>query len=450
MTCIDCHGTGATHGRGRILSRMKIQTHENDVLCETCHGDLDNYAVNNGDFVLNNAGEELKHILVNGDGIGTNSEFFLISKYSGGTHYIPQVKDIIDGTRQATNVKIYPAGSPRAGQPVFSWVGSAAMGRFDRQNNLIDGLGPEQITNNDLYLAQTAGFSHVSTPEQPALECYTCHASWQNNCVGCHLDAFYDVNANNFFYSQITGRRVFMNFNANFVYQNPIEFYMGVNDRGRISPYQGLHRFFQYTDLNNNTSNRISHSDRRGMGNDPALRNPNRNNLPALQSQPFTPHSIRGRWTQQAVGGRGCLDCHLGDNNALTVWNENRQDFDFTNEYANEYLADGILQTAMAQGWVENIHLFDADGNAVFDTNNAAVYDLSRNVEFADGTSNISGNHPYLARRAGSDPQRGLLPDCGPERDRHRPSPYLHRAEHDAPEASEPVHQRSDRCVRDV
>ena len=52
--------------------------------------------------------------------------------------------------------------------------------------------------------------------------------------------------------------------------------------------------FFSYTDLNNNTSNRISYGDRNGLGNDPALRNNQRNALPALQNQPFTPHSIRG------------------------------------------------------------------------------------------------------------------------------------------------------------
>jgi hypothetical protein len=44
LGCIDCHGTGATHGRGQIYSRMKAQTHLNDVLCETCHGTIDDYA----------------------------------------------------------------------------------------------------------------------------------------------------------------------------------------------------------------------------------------------------------------------------------------------------------------------------------------------------------------------------------------------------------------------
>jgi hypothetical protein len=403
MGCVDCHGTGATHGRGEIMSRMKIQTHVNDVLCETCHGTIDEYAVNDGVFVLDQGNNPLEHITVNGAGL--NTEFWLISKFDGSLHYIPQTKDTVDATRQATNVKLYPPGTPRAGQPIFSWVGSYSMGRYQRTQDLSDGMGPMQLNNANLQQVMRDNFTHVSTPESNALECYTCHSAWQNNCVGCHLDAFYDNNPNNFFYSQVTGERVYFNFNANFVYQNPIEFYMGVNDRGRITPYQGLARFFSYTDLNNNTSNRVSYGDRNGLGNDPQLRNPNRNNLPALQNQPFTPHSIRGRAESDAIGGRNCLDCHLGNPNALFATNEQNNTFDITDNYANNYFNSDVVEVQMAMGIVANIHLFDANGDAVFDTANAAAFDLSRIVEDVTGVTNSSSNHPTIVQ---GDPARNL------------------------------------------
>jgi len=406
MGCVDCHGTGATHGRGEIFSRMKIQTHVNDVLCETCHGDLDNYADNDGVNVVDQGGVALSHITVNGNAL--SPEFWLVSKFDGSLHFIPQVKDIVNADLQGTGNKQWPPGSTRAGQPIFSFVGSRAMGRFQQiAPDATDGIGVEQLTDANLNASISENFTHVSNKgnqlagKQPneALECYTCHAAWQNNCLGCHLDAFYDNNPANFFYSQVTGERVFFNFNANFVYQNPIQFMLGINDRGRISPYQGLHRFFSYTDLNNNTSNRISYGDRNGLGNDPQFRNPTRNALPALQNQPFTPHSIRGRWDTSAIGSRNCLDCHLGNANALNVWNENNAPFDIAANYANNYLASD--QVEVPSNWGFNAIgtcLMDADGNFVFDTANAAVYDVCRIVELQTGVTNSASNHPALDR----------------------------------------------------
>jgi hypothetical protein len=83
MGCVDCHGTGATHGRGAIYSRMKLQTHQNDMLCETCHGTIDEYANNDGQYVLDQGEQQLKHIRVND---ALNGEFWLVSKLNGSLH----------------------------------------------------------------------------------------------------------------------------------------------------------------------------------------------------------------------------------------------------------------------------------------------------------------------------------------------------------------------------
>src|SRR5690606_35817648 len=118
------------------------------------------------------------------------------------------------------------------------------------------------------------------------------------------------------------------------------------------------------------------HGDRNGLGNDPQLKNPNRNALPALQNQPFTPHSVRSRYTTTEVGVRGCLDCHLGNADALTMFDQLNDDYDLTAVYANNYAAAAALRIPESRGLGTNLWLFDANGDAVVDTNNAPAYDL--------------------------------------------------------------------------
>ena len=191
MGCIDCHGTGAVHGRGQIYSRMKVQTHENDVLCETCHGTLDAYAENDGANILDQGGYPLTNTIVNN---AFNGDFWLISKLNSSQHYIPQVKDIVNAADAGGN-KRYPPGSTYSGQPLFSLVASYAMGRYQDQQSLQDGYGPIQPNNANIVMSNN--FSHSDGYQyalgnvqgnNKGLECYTCHAAWQNNCIGCHLD----------------------------------------------------------------------------------------------------------------------------------------------------------------------------------------------------------------------------------------------------------------------
>jgi hypothetical protein len=404
MGCIDCHGIGATHGLGQIYSRMKAQTHLNDVLCETCHGTVWEYAQTNGTNILDQAGNPMPATYAE---VGVEGNYWLVSKLNGSAHYIPQTKDIVDANQAANFGKTYPPGASRQGQPVFNLVASYAMGVYEEQQDLANGWGPMQPNSDPNVLQLQNNFGHSDgsivqygnpAGQNKGLECYTCHAAWQNNCIGCHLDAFYDANPNNFFYSFVSGERIYFNFAANFVYQNPVNFLMGINDRGKISVYQGLHRFFSYADLNNNTSNRVSYGDRNGLGNDPQLRLVTRNNLPALQNQPFTPHSIRGRYSADKVGTRNCLDCHLSNAAAVFMTDQYNQTYDITAIIANQenYAASLPFQVNMAYGLGSNLWLFDANGDAVVDTNNTPVYDLDRLVEAQTGVSNSSSNHPLL------------------------------------------------------
>ena len=173
---------------------------------------------------------------------------------------------------------------------------------------------------------------------------------------------------------------------------------MGINDRSKISPMQGLHRWFRYTDLNGNTSNYMSYADRNGLGNDPQLRNQNRNNLPALQNQPFTPHSIRGKYSDQEKGMRTCLNCHYANANAVNITDQVNDTYDLTAFIANQenYATSLPFQVDMAMGRENTgLYQFDANGQPVFFSNDTPAFDLGRLVE-ADGVTNTSANHPLL------------------------------------------------------
>ncbi|NIS32936.1 MAG: hypothetical protein GWO04_24590, partial [Actinobacteria bacterium] len=67
------------------------------------------------------------------------------------------------------------------------------MGRADGNN--ATGIGPVQEDPDTAGL----GFSHTDR-----LDCATCHSSWTNNCVGCHLKNQYDDNPENYFFSNLT------------------------------------------------------------------------------------------------------------------------------------------------------------------------------------------------------------------------------------------------------
>ena len=217
--------------------------------------------------------------------------FWLISRVYGDRHYVPQTRDLVYNNQK---------DHPETGQLLYSPKAAYAMGRIGEQV----GSGPIQNDPN-LY---SQGFSHTDD-----LDCSSCHASWTNNCIGCHLANAYDANPNNYFFSNITGERILLaEDEATFVYQNPVFTYLGINSKGyvtQISPAEKM--FYRYKDLNGNFSNTFAFSDRLGEGNNPARLG--RNDFPALAMNQMAPHSIRGRL--EANGGseglRYCVTCHL-------------------------------------------------------------------------------------------------------------------------------------------
>ena len=414
LGCIDCHGSRDAHsgtegnwGR-RIMSKMDQIV---QVRCESCHGDIDNYASTGAcvaytgeqkTCVKDYEGNAMRNTELDNQG-----NYWLISRVDGQRHYVPQTKDTI-----------YPNNkrNPITNQLVYNANASYSMGRFNGVNT--DGIGPQQ-TNP--VLAQQ-GFSHTDN-----MDCISCHATWNNQCIGCHLRTQYDA-ANPNLFSNITGERIVQaQDNADFTYISPVMMYLGVNSKNKVTQISaGMKVFYAYTDLNGDTSDVFAFSDRNGEGNNPNYQN--RNAHPSLGMYQMSAHSIRGRVTQNKEGAKYCVACH-NTTEGLAVFGA--QYADFVTAYANRDYANfdfDLLQEHIGQNtgnqlnspfWVHmtaglgsGLFLFDANGCPVnpldandnrffcngvspqdqFNVNNVA-YDLDRMVEIG-GVTNVSSLHP--------------------------------------------------------
>ena len=410
LGCIDCHGSHDLHGGtvaegGVIHSRMEQGV---AIRCESCHGDAQNYVATapgvnpNGeaaDMALDAEGNPLGHVWVDSSG-----DTWLRSRLTGELHYVSQTRDVVvDSGRM----------NPLTGEELYSVMASYAMGRDDGDPST--GIGPQQ-----------GGGVHSNFQHADSMSCASCHSSWTNTCMGCHLEGEYSTNPNNF--SNITGERiVFREKNADFVYQSPVPFQLGVGPDDEIDPITpNTKAFFSYEDRNNDDSAVFAFSDRNGKGNDPST-----TPFPSLSHNVMMPHSIRGRVSSSNEGPRYCVACHLTDDglaNFGTEYDTMRGAID-TGNYAAldfELLADHIganpgnqlnspLWVHQVAGLGSGLFLFDADGGPVnpLDENDdragsdgvapaddfdlgAVRYDLDRIVD-SSGVATGSNNHPMLS-----------------------------------------------------
>ncbi|MCP3915596.1 MAG: hypothetical protein GY711_08585 [bacterium] len=303
LGCIDCHGSYDLHGgdvndpaSSKIHSRMEQSV---AIECESCHGGVDAYAptvTGTGpdgepvEYAVDGAGNPLKHVTKGSDG-----HFHLTSRLTGNRHFVVQTRDtVVDSGK--TN--------PFSGDTIYSDLASYAMGTAD--GDPATGIGPLQSGS------APTGFRHGEN-----MTCVACHASWTNTCIGCHLEGEYSTNNNNF--SNITGERiVFREKNADFVYQSPVPFQLGVDTKGKISVMApNTETFFKYEDKDNNDSQVFAFSDRNGAGNNRAT-----TPFPSLSHNTMMPHSIRGKVTSQHEGPRYCSACHLTDNSLTNFGTE--------------------------------------------------------------------------------------------------------------------------------
>ena len=409
LGCIDCHGSHDLHGgvvgdsgSSPIVSRQEQAV---AIACESCHGSIDSYAATAtgltydgtvAELATDREGNALRHVYKDGD------HFYLRSRLTGQLHYVPQTRDVIidDGK---TN--------PLTGENLYNQRASYAMGRADGDSNT--GMGPQQTGG------VSAGFSHSDN-----VSCVACHASWTNNCIGCHLVGEYN-NGNNF--SNITGQRIVFNEEeAQFVYQSPVPFQLGVNAHNQVAPIApNTEMFFQWIDRNGVASEIFTFSDRNGSG-----ANNSATAFPSMSHNAMMPHSIRGKVTDDDEGPRYCVACHLtteGLTNfgtqydtfrtAMAANNFNGLDFNLLAQHIGENPGNQLnspLWVHMVSGLGSGLFLFDEDGCAVnpLDTNanrygcndvapannfdtSRVFFNLDKIVE-SNGRATGSNNHPML------------------------------------------------------
>lgn len=326
LGCIDCHMSRDLHGGtnsegtrgtldptsgstvGRFSDAVKIE-------CSSCHGGIEGYASTvpcttydgiQADCAQDANGNPLRHVTMDAQG-----NMVLKSRLNGVVHFVPQTRDTID----PTNNKLVSVG-PKAGQPVYNANASYTMGRIDQNNQ--NGIGPKQqnavLANGDRGGAnENSAFAHSDN-----MDCVSCHASWTNNCIGCHLYNEYEADPNNFQFSNITGQRIVVQEDqALFTYQTPLATYLGVQD-GDITPMVGgTSMFFQYTDFNDAVTGDVNAdgvADFRLVFNDVTGNGANSTRshaFPGASHGGMMPHSIRGVVTDQNEGARQCVNCHL-------------------------------------------------------------------------------------------------------------------------------------------
>jgi hypothetical protein len=425
MGCIDCHGSYDLHGDVANPDSAAVWSHMEQAVairCENCHGTIASYAAyapgtdyagQTVDLAVDNAGKPVRNVSRD-----SNGDFWLTSRLDGRRHYVVQTHDVIVDSGKL---------NPLTGVAVYNPKASYAMGRSD--GNAATGIGPQQ-TGGTLN-----GFSHTDR-----MDCAACHSSWTNNCIGCHLIGQYDT-GNNF--SNITGQRiVYKQRNADFVYQTPVPFQLGVGPDNKITQFSpNTKTFYSYRDRNGDFSRVFEFTDRNGDGNNPARP------FPSMSHNTMLAHSIRGRVTGTKEGVRYCVACHLTTNGlanfgaqydafrtAMANHDYGALDYNLLKVHIGKNTGnqlDSPIWVHMAAGLGTGLFLFDQDGAAVNPLDNnpnrigsngvapAAAYnvanvrlDLDRIVEnngVANGSNNHSMHQPVLGanmRDGATDPNR--------------------------------------------
>ena len=226
MHCIDCHVREEIMGDGNLYGHMDQAV---QIECTDWHGTVDDYGtgVTERGAVHDNLEWQ-------------NGLMLLTGKVNGGIHIVPQVKDIVD--------------------PTSVFYNESAAAAMNHDHIKVDG----------------------------GLECYACHAGWQNNCYGCHFfrdldETQLDTLAGMETHGLVeTGDKYFTDFN---------NFQMGWNADGKIAPFMASCQVI--TNVQDATDELIMEQvlPVSGAG------------LSGLAMNPEQPHTIRPT-------PRGCVECH--------------------------------------------------------------------------------------------------------------------------------------------
>jgi hypothetical protein len=489
--CLDCHQSEELHGRSTlrtpgsawdpvtnpyipiIFNRMDAQV---QIRCESCHGTTEYFA--EPDSVAPNPVKNLRRfspadVATMGQALGITEPGLYVELRSkpGEFRYIPQTKDTADPSSLAVK--------PGSQETIYRINTFVAHGRVNAQTtvtNLGPGVGPCKDGNNTRgnCVANGSelvplGWSHLGSqitddkggtlgPNEPGangLACYTCHASWQNNCYGCHLTLADNDGAN----VRYAGSPISGVLSIGFIQQGDFtwiasqEWTMGINSRGKIAPQIPETKAFQRHITKDNLNYNVvvlgantnaaqaatgykTYRDRLGFGNvtnafaaaqavqvgiktvdlygntDPqSIPNYNTdarsNDNGGLGHQAFMPHTVQGR-----AQVRNCTGCHIDlAQNANQIAYAQAQFGANPNGYAaaqSGYIQFFQNETAIRNNTnqpvtLANGYLFDANTDP--QGTDGLAHRLDWTVRLADGFPLVYSNHPMLSNASVVDPK---------------------------------------------
>ncbi len=473
MECMDCHTSGEMHNELKFVKVAKVDDWDSpaqvedasgaiwshmdqstEVECVHCHGNLEyralSYEADNRNPIKNlivcpENNEVIANYTPPAECSTLGAGRWMKSKFTGNWHYTPQTYDTVNQGGAAGGGAV----DPRRGAPIYTQFASVFHGRFDG-NNFENGIGPcENFDANNCFQDQannqfpvTQGFSHLGDEAQffgdqqeGGLECYACHATWSNNCFGCHLRIVdNDGNALRRQYAPSTGELTLGQiFEADFTSIAALDMQYGINSEGKISQFlPETKQMLALTDYNeneyfgtqvivNNDAN-IQYNvyrDRMGYGlrlydtevvglppNSDGLiyeQNADMDQNAGQGSQQMMPHSV-----QRTNPLMDCANCHIDENQnntdfVLARWMANPNGFANVSDYLQLATDNGgIVRNNSNETYVADVnvgHRFDANTDPtafVVDQQSdwCVYYDINNENLAAEGFPFCYNNHP--------------------------------------------------------
>ncbi|MBX2812176.1 MAG: hypothetical protein KTR25_10210 [Myxococcales bacterium] len=453
MECMDCHTTGEMHNELKVVQVAQVSDwndpsqvkdmsgalwshmdQSTEVECVHCHGNLEyralSNAIDNRNPVKNlvvcpEPGEQVQGYTPPAECGNLGSGRFVRSKFTGNYHRVAQTYDTVQQGVQGNGLNA-----------------SMMHGRVGG-NGLVDGVGPcingdpnqcvvDQADANSAQIQQ--GFSHLGAPATSAvdqhaggLECYACHATWGNNCQGCHLRlADNDGNGAIFDFARSTGELTLGQVTeADFTGISPLDVQFGINSEGKVAQFlPETKQFVAHTTVDNqqffgtqvivNNDANIQYNvyrNRDGLGLrqfatenvgfPPNIDGPNfiqdaqQDENAGQGFQQFAPHS-----TQRSHPLMDCTNCHVDVNASNTAaiqarYAANPTGFANLSDYLNVLQNTGITRNNSNETYAVNAaagFLFDANTDpAGFSVVTQADYCVNEATAFPLCYS----NHPF-------------------------------------------------------
>ena len=268
MQCIDCHGIGDVHGGGepKLFSQMRDVI---EVRCETCHGTATARAT------LKTSGPFAERDLTR-------------QQTPFGKRVMERKGDLVIQNSKMVERLSWPvkqvAEAVTPGNPRYNWKAARAMGL------LKDGtIGP---------IADATKLAH----NPAAMECQSCHGSWNSGCWGCHLSARFNTKAKELHVGDDETRGYTDYFPQLLRADNNMMGIAGLRQGNKFSQARPANPVFvTVQDRGRNTA----------VHEQPTVSSPG---YSGFAYTPNPPHTIRARET------RDCEDCHVSKANDNNAW----------------------------------------------------------------------------------------------------------------------------------